>query len=474
MKRTAINQTRRRLLGQIASTSALATLSSLGGLRAALAESESSQSFADNRSLVCIFLFGGNDSWNTLAPHRNVDYQRYQRNRGGLALARDSLLPLGDGQHAVHPALAGTRGLYRDGKLAFVRNVGNLIEPATRAEYLDSAVRLPGNLFSHNHQQEIWQTNRSPVSGASFPGWGGQIADAIGAVNGSADLPACFTLFGNNYWQVGKRERNQQPFDISPAGVGVFTHFNFDSWPPHEYSRSKQWTEILKVDRKNILEQQLAQLMLSTNSRLDAIREQLNQAPQIDTPFSQNNPLALQMRMVAKLISIREQLGLKRQIFMVGLGSFDTHGAQLAAHQTMLSRLDDALVSFQAATKELGVSDSVLSFTASEFGRTLTSNGDGTDHAWSSDYMVMGDAVRGGELHGRPIRLYAGDRTVQLPNNEVAYGPQDVGSGRFIPEYSVEQYAAPLARWMGLDENQIDRVFPNLANFESRGIRYLG
>lgn len=471
MKRTAIDSTRRRFLRQLAGTSAMATLGSLGGLKNALAEG--GRNFNDHKSLVCIFLFGGNDAWNTVTPWRNADYQRYQQTRGDLALARDTLLPLGDGVNSLHPALSGTRNLYRGGKLAFVRNVGNLVVPATRQDYLNSRVDVPENLFSHNHQQEIWQTNRAPVSGVSFPGWGGQIADALIDANDSQDLPPSFTLFGNNNWQVGRRERNQQPFDISPAGVGVFTHFNFDSWPPHELSRSTKWTEILRLERRNLLEQQLASTLLSTNSRLDAIRDQLGQAPELATPFSQNNPLAMQLRMVARLISIRQQLGLKRQIFMVGLGSFDTHGAQLATHQIMLSRLDDALVSFQAATEELGVSDSVLSFTASEFGRTLTSNGDGTDHAWSSDYMVMGDPVRGGQMHGQPIRLYPQGRSDNLPNGEKAYGPQDVGSGRFIPQYAVEQYAATLARWMGLNESELDTVLPNLNNFSSRGIPFL-
>jgi len=462
MQRTKFDPDRRRALKKVGGTIAMTAASSLAGVSQVLADANRDRQFADDKSLVCIFLFGGNDQWNTLTPYSSNGYERYRRIRGSLALPYDSLLSLGDGSNALHPALTGTRQLFSDRKLAFVRNVGNLIEPATRGDYLNGRVAIPSNLFSHNHQQEM-----------SFPGWGGRIADMVVDANRSQELPPSFTLFGSNNWQSGTRERTKAPFDISPAGVGVFTHFNFDSWPPQERLRSAKWLEIMRMDRKNLLERQLASMMLSTNARLDAIRDEIGRAPDIATPFSQSNPLAMQLRMVAKLISIREQLGLKRQIFMVGHGSFDTHGGQLAAHQTMLGQLDDALVSFQAATEELGVQDSVLSFTASEFGRTLTSNGDGTDHAWSSDYLVMGGGVRGGEILGRPVALYAGDRSDTLPNGEQAYGVRDVGSGRFIPNHAVEEYGATLARWMGLTETQIDTVFPNLQNFSSRGIAFL-
>jgi len=474
MQRKIFDSSRRRIIKQAGTAIGMTAVSSLAGVSRALAESAIEEQFADNKSLVCIFLFGGNDQWNTLTPYSSSGYERYQQIRGSLALPYDSLLSLGDSRNALHPALGGIRRLYAEGKLAFVRDVGNLVEPATRADYLNNRVAIPSNLFSHNHQQEIWQTNRSPVSGVSFPGWGGRIADAVVDANPTQQLPPSFSLFGSNNWQSGTRERTQAPFDISPAGVGVFTHFNFDSWPPQERARSAKWLEIMRMQRKNLLERQLAGMLLSTNARLDAIRAEIDRGPEIRTPFSQNNPLAMQLRMVAKLISIREQLGLKRQVFMVGHGSFDTHGGQLAAHQTMLAQLDDALLSFDAATQELGVSESVLSFTASEFGRTLTSNGDGTDHAWSSDYMVMGGGVRGGQIHGQPIALYAGDRSDTLPNGERAYGVRDVGSGRFIPTHAVEEYGAPVARWMGLDEAQIDTVFPNLQNFGSRGINFLG
>jgi len=469
MHNTGKDNQRRYFLKQLAGASMMTALASLNGIRSALAQSNQVD---DYKSLVCVFLFGGNDQWNTLVPTQSDAYERYAQIRGELALPYDNLLFLNN--TGLHPALEKTRQLYNDNKLAFVKNVGNLTAPITQQDYFSGTAPIPADLFSHNHQQELWQTNQAPVSGNSFPGWGGRMADRLIGANQSQELSPLFTLFGNNYWQVGEAERTQIPFDISPSGVGTFSHFNFDSWPPQEFSRSKKWMELLRMNRTNLLEQQAATMLLSTSARLDAVRDELERVPEFQATFNQNNPLAMQLRMVAKLIAIREQLGLKRQIFMVALGGFDTHGAQLVAHSNRLSQLDSALYGFQQATTELGLAESVVTFTASEFGRTLTGNGDGTDHAWSSDYMVMGDPVIGGRSHGSSIDLYSSNEVETLSSTgEKIFGAGDVGSGRFIPESSVEQYGATFARWMGLSESEIDTVFPGLSNFNSRDLGFI-
>lgn len=460
---------RRQFLKKIAATSIGSTVTSMGAMNESLAQLSPN----DYKSLVCIFLFGGNDQWNTLIPTTNQRYDRYAEIRADLALPQSSLLQLDD--YSLHPSLQNTRNLYGLGKLAFVRNIGNLVTPTTQADYFAQSVTVPKDLFSHNHQQELWQTNQAPVSGKSFAGWGGRMADIFSQQNDSETLSPSFTLFGNNYWQAGTNEFTQQPFDISPGGVGIFNHLNYDSWPQQEMMRSESWESILQLPRENLLEAQVATMLLSTRTRLGAIRKTLDGVGEFSAVFEQNNTLAMQLRMVAKLIATREQLGLKRQIFMVGLGGFDTHGAQLVTHRNKLSELDGALSSFYEATRELGVSQSVLTFTASEFGRTLTVNGDGTDHAWSSDYIVMGDAVLGGRTYGNEVALFQDNELItRTETGENIYGPNDVGSGRFIPEYSVEQYGATVARWMGLNDEQLDNVFPGLKNFSIRDLGFMG
>jgi len=216
MSNAGEDKQRRYFLKQLAGASMMTALSSLNGMRAALAQSNEVD---DYKSLVCVFLFGGNDQWNTLVPNQNAAYERYAQIRGELALPFDSLLALDN--DALHPALQQTRQLYNDNKLAFVRNVGNLTAPISQDDYFAGNALIPADLFSHNHQQELWQTNQTPVSGNSFPGWGGRMADRLIGANPSSELSPLFTLFGNNYWQVGENERTQIPFDISPSGVGT-------------------------------------------------------------------------------------------------------------------------------------------------------------------------------------------------------------------------------------------------------------
>ncbi|MCK5829829.1 MAG: DUF1501 domain-containing protein [Methylococcales bacterium] len=473
------NQNRRSFIQNLALfTGGSAMLSTYGNLQlmqSALAAPNSYSGLTDNKSLVCVFLLGGNDALNTLVPYKNTEYNKYAAARESMAIARNQLLPINGNNHGFHPSLPDLRDLYNEGTLAVANNVGNLFEPVTSQAYFDylagsnPGLNIPPDLFSHSHQTEIWQTNLAPKPGSIHPGWGGAINDLLFSANSNPNTPSAFTIAGNNLWQAGVNTRS---FGISPgADIDDFNDFTNATWPPHQSSRHDAWNKILNLPRTDILQLQAAKSFKDTQTRAGALRDAFRQAPSFTTPFNDRNSLALQLRSVAKMIAARDSLGLKRQTFFVSLGPFDTHGNQLMAHSQLLSTLNEALVSFQQSLVELRLQDSVTTFTASEFGRTLTSNGKGTDHAWATDYMVMGGAVDGGKMHGDPIQ-YSG-QPIGQHISENLFSAQDIGSGRFIPKYSTDQYGATLAKWMGINDTDLGTIFPNLNNFSVRNLGFM-
>lgn len=423
------------------------------------------------RSLVCVFLFGGNDAFNMFVPYDQARYDAYAGVRQGLALPRAQLLPVSGGAWGFHPQASALHALYEEGALGVVANVGSLFEPLTLAGYEQGAplALVPPDLFSHSHQTELWQTNRPAVPGVLREGWGGLSADLLLAANSDPLVPLSFSTDGENLWQAGVLSG---PFGLrAEQGVPVFEAFNGNSWPPQELGRSAAFQAILSQSRTHLLQRQAATTMLEARRQADLLRNALAAAPTLETAFDPGNPLARQLLTVARLIAIRESLGIRRQLFFVGLGGFDTHGGQLPMHAELMVTLGEALASFYRATQELGVADSVTAFSASEFGRTLTSNGDGTDHAWAADSLVLGGAVQGGVVHGTPISFDA--TPVVGPDGTAAFGPLDTGAGRFIPNWSVDQYGATLARWMGIDDSDLNSVFPNLQRFAERDLGFM-
>ncbi len=479
MMKTKINQNRRHFLKHLAlftgGSSILSTFGNMQLIQSVLASSSEYSGLTDNKSLVCVFLFGGNDSLNTLVPYPNAEYQKYARVRQNMAIARNQLLPVSGNKYGFHPSLSGLRNLYNENKLAIAANVGNLFEPIARDAYFDylegnnGSLNIPPNLFSHSHQQETWQTNLAAEVGSVHPGWGGLMADLLVEANSNPDVPPAFTLSSSNLWQAGETTR---PFGIRAGqGVSTFEHFDESGWPPHEFARSAAWNAILNLQRSDVLQAYTATSFLDTRRRASLLRNALQQVPSLQTPYDTENGLAKQLRSVAELIAIRESLGMKRQIFFTSAGGWDTHSSQVNSHSELLTMLNNSLFSFQRTLEELGVEDSVTTFTASEFGRTLTSNGDGTDHAFSSDYMVMGGAVDGGKVHGEPVQY--SDQSQGEHWGEKLFGPEDVGSGRFIPKYSTDQYGATLAKWMGVSDSDLDNMFPNLANFSIQDLGFM-
>ncbi len=440
-------------LGSIG-VSAAAMQGKLNLIQAALAAGDYT-ALPDHKSLVCVFLYGGNDAFNMFVPYATSAYNQYANIRKNLAIPRANLLPVTGNQHAFHPSMPKTRNLYNQGKTVLVSNLGTLYQPTTRAQVNNDTAVLPPDLFSHSHQQEIWQTGLSPATGVSHSGWGGRMADLLMDANSNADLPPTFTLNGSNLWQMGDLT---EPLAVNPwSGVSNFENYNED-WSTE---RRATWEQMLALTRSHLLTSQLASTTVDIKNRLDALRSAWASSPTLQTPYDNQNDLAVQLHAVAKLISIRQTLGMKRQIFFVALGGFDTHGGQLNTHAAQLGKLDSALDSFYKMTQELGVANTVTTFTASEFGRSLTINGDGTDHAWGSHALVMGGAVAGGQIIG------------QLPQY-VLGGPDDMfDDGRFIPTTATDQYGATLAKWMGVDNSDLADIFPHLNNFAAKDLGFL-
>ncbi len=453
---------RRRFLKQFALTSLSGTLlgshAQLKLMSTALAAGNISDS-DDYKSLVCVFLYGGNDSFNMIVPNTTGAHQQYSSIRQALAIPKSQLISLDNLDYGMHPSCGELAALFNSGKLAVLANSGNLAAPTTRHQIQNQTALLPPELFSHNDQQEYAQTGMPPATGTSNSGWGGRMADLLQDANAGANLPPSFTLNGNNLWQPGAITN---PLSVSPWGeVPGFKYFENDSWPVWEPSRTAAWEAIQNQAQTHILLQQIATDTLRTRDLLAELSSALAGAPIINTAFNSQSYLAQQLKTVAQLISVRQQLGLKRQIFFVAAGGFDTHSAQNDSQPTLLGGLSNALNSFYQATVELGISQSVTTFTNSEFGRTLTSNGDGTDHAWGAHQMVIGGSVAGGKTFGT-----FPDLTLD--------GPDDMyDDGRIIPTTSTDQYAATLGKWMGLGESDLLDVLPNLHRFSNQDIGFL-
>ena len=422
--------------------------------------------FSDYKALVCVFLHGGNDGFNMVVPHSDAAYNQYHTARATLALPRDRLLPLlpqaggaaSDGaDYALYNATtdddpigaSGLRDLFNSGKAAILANVGTLMRPTTKAQYHSGSHALPPLLFSHDAQQNYWQISRT--DDLRNLGWGGRIADLLHDANPGGFIPMLTGLGGESL--LGRAAVATQ-FVTGTGGPNVFSHTAWNA------ERRAVMNEIMKpAEQKHPMERAYAAAYTRTRDTAASVRDALEAAPELATVFPDTG-LGMQLRMVAQLIAARNILGMKRQIYFVGMGGFDTHDFQMSSHAGLLSTVAQAITAFQRATTELGVDNGVTTFTASDFGRTLSSNGDGSDHGWGSHHLVVGGAVNGGRFYGRMPQLQNGSS-------------EDVGWGQIIPTTSVDQYAATLARWFGVADSELNLILPNLANFEQRNLGFM-
>lgn len=500
-----LHKDRRRFMKMLAAAAGTPMMGSL--MQAAYAAGP----FNDYKALVCVFLFGGNDSQNLIIP-LGAEYAGYAAGRGNLAIPAASAIPVNAGisgrSFGFHPSMTGLANIFNtDRKLAAIPNAGVLLQPTTLAQY-NASVNNPPQLFSHSDMQSHWQTGRADYPALS--GWGGRLGDLIESANGNSKVSVSITAAGQNLFQKGN---SAVAYAVSgwsgPKSAIVRRLRSYRDWDNYSASRPNPQAAFenqLNILRSNVMEDQWGDAgarALTTSEFVNGVLYNLDStgapvkdpsgnvsekfaiSPAPPTSFinssgaSQTNRLAGQLRSVANLIAARDALGVKRQIFFVSLGGFDNHGDQFknsnnattpilsGLHADLLKQLDQAMTWFYNWTVSQGISGNVTSFTMSDFGRTLTSNGAGSDHGWGGHYFALGGAVNGGTFHGGTA---AGSEfpTVALK------GPNDVGQGRLLPVTSVEEYGATFARWMGASTSELSAVFPNLPRYaRTTGMTFL-
>jgi len=447
-----IRSRREFLRDTVRSVTALAGIGSM----AKFGEMNALAAGSDYQALVCVFLLGGNDGHNTVVPITTAqqNYSLYQQVRGGLAIAQGSLLPIANGgdTYGLHPSLVEIHGLYNQGKAAVLANVGMLVQPITRAQYLtNNGALVPSALFSHSDQSSQWQTGIPAGNGSS--GWGGRITDLMQAQNSAAIFPAVTATTGCQLFCTGV---DTFPATVPPTGMSTL-NVNLTS-----SGTGAAMQQLLTFDNGVQLVQAANGIMTRGNTYANTLTGLLGGVT-LQTQFPAGNPLAAQLQTVAKVMAVRAQLGLTRQIFFCLLDGFDTHSSQVETQTPLLQQLSQAVLAFYQATMELGIDNSVTTFTASEFGRTLTPSGvDGSDHAWGNHHFVIGSGVKGGQFYGNFPLLAPG-------------GSDDANTrGVLIPTTAVDQYGSTLAQWFGVAPSSLPQVFPNIANFGSSKLGFLG
>jgi uncharacterized protein (DUF1501 family) len=469
-----MNPSRRQFLGQccaaVGTTGLLSALSQLRLIGAAASPARgpfpggvTARALpADFKALVCLFLAGGNDANNLVIPLDASGYRAYATGRGALALPADRVLPVApktsDGHaYGLHPAMAELQALFGQGKFAVLANVGTLVAPTTRAQYQALSVPLPPQLFSHSDQQVQWQSSVPDQTFAT--GWGGRLADLTDAFNSNHAVSMAMTLDGDNSFQVGRRVVQ---FAVNPNGAIVLTGTGTAS----NGIRAQALNDLLAAPNENLFKSAFGGLTRAAITNSESISSFLTRPTPFTTAFPATN-LGQQLRTIARLIAAAPALKLQRQVFFARMGGYDLHNGQIdpanpaaGAHASLLRDVSQSLGAFYQATAELGCAEQVTTFTASDFGRAFSTNGDGSDHGWGSHHFILGGAVRGGDIYGR------------MPEWAIN-GPDDTGLGRWIPTTSVDEYSATLARWFGVSPTNLPLVLPNIGRFAKPDLGFM-
>lgn len=403
----------------------------------------------DYRALVCIMLGGGNDSYNMVVPTNTSDYNQYAQTRSNLALAKNSLLGLNAKTYkektlGLHPSMPEAKALFDQGKLAIINNVGTLVEPTTKSKY-NNGGRLPFGLFSHSDQDQQWQTSVPQTK--SPTGWAGRLADLVEAANNNGKISMNISLSGKNVFQLGQ---NASEYSILPIGSGSVGINGYGGNDTFNNIRTQAVKSLMAQQYQDVFKQTYAGVIGASQNTHELFSSAVG-GSNLSTTFS-NNTLSQSLQMIARTIKVRQELGVKRQTFFVRFDGWDHHDEVLNNQSAMLGILSKALGEFQTALGELNLEENVTTFSISDFARTLTSNGNGTDHAWGGNAIVMGAGVKGQDIYGAypSLRL----------NTDL-----EVGGGVMIPQISTDEYFAELALWYGVSKSDLVTLFPNIGNF---------
>ncbi len=509
---TTLLKTRRDFL-RAASVFSAGSLGLPFGLNLATMGAASAQTagVSDYKALICLFLAGGNDAANMLLPTDADSWARYTaaRNQGSDPIALRAAGTVAEGSaaagsparlggvlpivpatahyvpgtstvrgFALHPLLGDVQSLFNDGRLAVLANVGTLVQPTTKAQYKARSVALPTSLFSHNDQQSTWQAGAT--EGARI-GWGGRMGDLWLSANGSAGAFTAISTAGNAVWLSGESVVQYQVTNSGPVKMSGVTGSLFGSSSASATLTSlisdTQASSIFARDYASVVKRSLdAQAVLAAafaSSEAVAVAAPTQYLNPV-TGAAATNAVATQLQTVARMIAARNLLGLKRQVFFVSVGGFDTHDAQNRGQADLMARLSHALAYFDGALAGIagdgGAADvrhQATLFTASDFGRTYTTNGDGTDHGWGGHHFILGGAVKGRALYGSYPTVGVSGSTAGFEN------PDEVGSGSWLPSTAVDQYSATLGKWFGISDANLDLLFPNLGNFGTRDLGFL-
>lgn len=449
---------RRRFI-QEANCAAVGTISlfsSLLSLRLTAGAVSATSAFPDYKALVCLFLNGGNDSFNMLVPRQTDAHREYVTARGGLyteaaddggiALPVGDLLPIESARQpyaefGIHPDLPFLQKLYNEGNAAFVANVGTLVEPTSLSQYRNRSVRLPAGLFSHSDEQVHWQTLVPQVRGTGPKGWAGRMAERMAQANQNSAIAMNISLSGNNVLQTGY---GSIPYITDFTGA---VSLNCDDGDPLTHTAVDS---LLSQRYQNLYQQTLTH---STRNAIEASMAFKSAVDPVQTSVRfPNNATANRLAMIARIMRARTGLGMERQIFFVSRGGWDHHSDMIARQSSLFSEINESLEAFWTELGAMGLQDKVVLYTASDFARTLSSNGSGSDHAWGGNHFIVSGAAQGGRIFGQYPTLLGGS-------------DYDIGRGRVLPTTSVDAYTAEMASWFGVPPEELSTIIPNATRF---------
>ncbi len=436
----------------MANYTALGTAAPLALSLSSLANA-SSFTASDYKAVVCIYLYGGNDYANTVVPYDVNSYNLYNSLRPAIALDRASLVntvltpskPLSNGlQFALEPNLLPLMPLFNNNQMSVLLNIGTLVQPTTKAQYLANSVPLPPRLFSHIDQQKFSQS----LTNLQVSGWGGQLESLLMSANTNS-LFSAISASGQALFLTGNSVSQYQVSTNGATAIGALSGSPFGS-----SSVAGALKSIITTPLNQPLSDQITTCVNRAISAQSTLTSAIGSATPFGSLFPSSNSLASQLQIVARIIKANQTLGTKRQVFFVSLGGFDTHDHITTIHPQLMAQVGDAVSAFQSALSSMGLLPNVFGFTSSDFGRTLTSNGDGTDHGWGSHHFAFGGPITTSKFIGV---------APALANN----GVDDVGQGRLIPTTAIDQLSMAIGSWMGVSGTDMATVLPNAKNFQA-------